>query len=637
MKTGTICRVIAISALVALAALSCKKDTPKVLPTLTTTASNLTSTTVSATGEILSDGGAEITTRGFCWNTLPDPTTINQKTTDGKGPGTFTTTITGLIPGTRYYVRSYAANSVGTGYGNTVTVTTPAVTATLTTSALSSVSATSAICGGNILNDGGALITGRGVCWDVTQNPTVLNAQSVMANSEIIPLNAKTTDGTGTGAFTSSITGLTPGTTYYFRAYATNTAGTAYGNQVVGTTYAVLPTLTTTVVSNITESSFTTGGAITFDGGSAITARGVCWSSAQNPTIADNKTYDGAGPSSFVSNVTGLSPGTIYYVRAYATNSMGTSYGNQVSATSLATVPAVSTSENNPTTKTTATGGGIVTSDGGSSVTSLGVCWSTNPNPTILNNRTINGTGKGSFTSQITGLTTNTTYYVRAYATNSIGTSYGEEKTVVLYLNTPGPNVTDIDGNLYNSVKIGSQIWTTQNLKVIRYRNGNTIPNIPDVDVWKNLTIGSYCSFLNNTASATTYGLLYNYYAITDTRQICPEGWHVPTKEEWQTLIDYLGGDNLASSKVRASGLEYWEHDKGTNSSGFNALGGSWRGDDGVFYYSLGSGAYWWTNAVFTSIYPFYSYLYSEPNIIRTGYGPYMENRAGLSVRCVKD
>lgn len=517
--------VIFISSVIAVTALSCKKDSPKVLPTLTTTISNLSSSSVNATGEILDDGGAEVTSRGFCWDITPNPTIITQKTIDGKGIGLFTTTITGLLPGT----------------------------------------------------------------------------------------------------------------TYYFRSYATNSVGTAYGNQVVGTTNAVLPTLTTTVVSNITSSSFTTGGSITFDGGSAITARGVCWSSAQNPTIADNKTYDGAGPSSFVSNVTGLSPGTKYYVRAYATNSMGTAYGNQVSATSLATIPAVSTSENNPTTETTAAGGGIVTSDGGSSVTSRGVCWSTNPNPTILNNRTINGTGIGPFTSQITGLTTNTTYYVRAYATNSIGTSYGEEKTVVLYLNIPGPNVTDIDGNIYNSVRIGSQIWLKQNLKVTRYRNGNTIPNITDGTVWQNQTTGAYCDFHNNSANGDTYGHLYNYYATTDTRQICPEGWHVPSREEWHTLIDYLGGDYIASSKIRAQGLTYWDHDKGTNSSGFNALGGSWRGDDGAFYYSLGSGAYWWSNSIFSSTYPFYAYLYSEPNNLRTSYGQYMEKRAGLSVRCVND
>lgn len=525
MRTKSILLVIFISSVIAFAALSCKKDTPKVLPTLTISISNLSSSTVSATGEIFNDGGAEITSRGICWNISPNPTLTDQRTSDGKGVGIFTTTITGLLPGTTYYLRGYATNSVGT----------------------------------------------------------------------------------------------------------------SYSNQVVGTTNAVLPMLTTTAVSSITTSSFITGGAITFDGGSAVFARGVCWSTTQAPTITDSSTKDGAGPSSFVSNVTGLSPGSIYYVRAYATNSMGTAYGNQLSVTTLATVPTITTTEVKPATETTASGGGIVESDGGNAVTARGVCWSTNPSPTILNNRTINGTGKGAFTSTLTGLNTNTTYYVRSYATNAVGTGYGEEITVVLYLNTPGPNVTDIDGNIYNSVRIGSQTWLKQNLMATRYRNGNTIPNITDGTVWQNQTTGAYCDFLNSAANGVTYGHLYNYYATTDTRKICPEGWHVPTREEWQTLVDYLGGDNIASSKVRVPGIVYWEHDKGTNSSGFSALGGSWRGDDGVFYYSLGSGAYWWTNSTYSSLYPFYAYLYSDPNNLRTGYGPYMEKRAGLSVRCVKD
>ena len=226
---------------------------------------------------------------------------------------------------------------------------------------------------------------------------------------------------------------------------------------------------------------------------------------------------------------------------------------------------------------------------------------------------------------------------MRAYATNALGTSYGEEKVVVLYLNTPGPNVSDIDGNVYNSVMIGAQTWIKQNLKVTRYRNGNTIPNVTDGNIWKTLSEGALCSFLNISANGSTYGFLYNYYAVIDEKQICPAGWHVPTREEWLKLIEYLGGDNIASSKIRSPGLAYWNHDNGTNSSGFSALGGSWRGDDGAFYYTLGSGAYWWTNSVFSSLYPFYTYLFSDPNNLRIGYGPYMEKRAGLSVRCVKD
>ena len=155
------------------------------------------------------------------------------------------------------------------------------------------------------------------------------------------------------------------------------------------------------------------------------------------------------------------------------------------------------------------------------------------------------------FTSSMTGLTTNTTYYVRAYATNAIGTSYGSEISVVLYLNVPGPNVTDADGNLYNSVRIGSQIWMAKNLRSRKYLNGDILPHITDNTQWSLATQGAYYNFLNSESTGVIYGYLYNYYAVTDNRNICPAGWHVPTREEWLVLINYLGGDNVASSKIR--------------------------------------------------------------------------------------
>jgi uncharacterized protein (TIGR02145 family) len=617
--------------------LGCKKDPPKVIPTLTTSVTNVTAVSATVTGSIEYDGGSAVTMRGVCWNTNPEPTTINLKVSVGLGEGLFSTTITGLLPGSTYYIRSYAVNSIGTGYGNQVSISTPAILPAITTTPLSAITATTANGGGYITNDGGAPITSRGVCWDINQNPTILSAASSASNPEILVLNAKTTDGSGTGSYVSSMTGLNPGTTYYVRAYAINSVGTSYGNQIIGTTLAVLPTVSTTAVTNITESSLTCGGAITYDGGSAVTVRGVCWSTTQNPTTSNSKTNDGTGSSSWVSSVTGLSPGTTYYLRGYATNSMGTAYGDQKSAITLAAPPTVNTLAVNPTTETTATGGGNIVSDGGSPVTARGICWSTNQSPTILNNRTLNGTGTGSFTSSMTGLTTNTTYYVRAYATNAIGTSYGSESSIVLYLNVPGPNVTDADGNLYNSVRIGSQIWMAKNLRSRKYLNGDILPNITDNTQWSLATQGAYCNFLNSESTGVIYGYLYNYYAVTDNRNICPAGWHVPTREEWLVLINYLGGDNVASSKIRVSGLTYWNHNKGTNSSGFGALGTSWRGDDGLFYYSLGSGAYWWTNSVFSNTYPFYTYLYSDPNNLRVGYGHYFEKNAGVSVRCVKD
>ena len=134
----------------------------------------------------------------------------------------------------------------------------------------------------------------------------------------------------GMGNFECTITGLTPGETYYVRAYATNGVTTAYGNEVSFTALAIMPSLTTSTVSIATTTTASCGGMISADGGADVTASGVCWSTNQDPTIADNKSADGAAMGSYTSTLTGLIPGTTYYIRSYATNSVGTAYGNQI-------------------------------------------------------------------------------------------------------------------------------------------------------------------------------------------------------------------------------------------------------------------------------------------------------------------
>jgi uncharacterized protein (TIGR02145 family) len=302
---------------------SCKKEKEPVIPVLTTTSvSGITRTAAVSGGNVSDDGGADVTARGVCWSTTQDPSTTDSKTTDGSGTGTFTSNIAGLTANTSYYVRSYAINSAGTGYGNQVTFkSSPVSTASLTTTAISSLTSSSAVAGGNISDDGGEEITSRGVCWNTSTNPTIANN--------------KTVDGAGTGSFVSNLINLQPGTDYYVRAYATNNSGTAYGNELTFRTTAVIPTLTTTDISNKTQTSAMSGGNITSDGGSPVTARGVCWSTSQNPTTSGSKTTDGSGSGSFTSNLTGLTAGTTYFVRAYATNSIGTAYGNQTFFTTI--------------------------------------------------------------------------------------------------------------------------------------------------------------------------------------------------------------------------------------------------------------------------------------------------------------
>ena len=201
-----------------------------------------------------------------------------------------------------------------------------------------------------------------------------------------------------------------------------------------------LPIITTTAATSIASTSVVSGGNITFDGNDPISSRGICWNTNGNPTINDSKTTDGSGKGTFVSTISGLTPGTTYYVCAYATNSVGTAYGNVITFKTLATIPTLTTVAVTEITSTTATSGGNISTDGGATVTVRGVCWSTNPNPTTANSKTTDGAGPGVFSSVLTELSSGTSYYLRAYATNNMGTAYGD----VVQFTTPSIYVSFI-------------------------------------------------------------------------------------------------------------------------------------------------------------------------------------------------
>lgn len=319
--------------------------------------------------------------------------------------------------------------------------------------------------------------------------------------------------------------------------------------------YESTPMVTTTVISYITQTSAYCGGVVTSISNNPVTARGICWSTNPLPTLSDAYTNDGAGVGSFTGLMSGLTPNTTYYARAYATNSLGTAYGAVVSfttndVTAVAELPTVITSSVTNIIQNSAICGGMVTADGGAPVTERGVCWSTNASPSVTGQHSSDGSGLGEFTSNIAGLTVNTTYYVRAYATNTAGTAYGETISFTPGVSCPGtPTVTDYDGNTYPTVQIGTQCWMKENLRTTHYSDGDGI--MQGNGVTGSQTVGYFYYPNNDVNNKQLYGLLYNWAAVmngADTNNlvpsgvqgICPTGWHVPSDNEFLIFLNYV-------------------------------------------------------------------------------------------------
>lgn len=779
------------------------------LPTVTTAVvTNITSQAAICGGSVISDGGAAIISRGVCWNTSPNPITVDSHTEDGTGVGSFISNLTNLTANTTYYIRAYATNNVGVAYGNEIVFTTPTVPLTNPCVGTATVSDYD----GNIYNtvqigdqcwmkenlrtthysNGGSLALGndtstttayryypnnnsenvveygylynwravmnnspscnnnpsgvQGICpngWHVpsyseweelsnyvsSQNDFQCGSDAsyiAKALAAVSGWNSNTntcavgnvpTDNNATGfsalpaggfrhdgnyynfgqeaSFwsTTSATDFNPNAwdvvaahylrnysaeiemNYYYKYYSFSVRCLRNENSTV-----TLPTVTTNPVDNISEISAVCGGNVTFDGGATVTARGVCWSTSHNPTIANNHTSDGNGIGIYTSNIIGLIPNTTYYIRAYATNSIGTTYGNEVSFTTLSVVslPIVTTTTVTNITEHSASSGGNVISEGGATVITRGICWNTYPNPTIANSHTEDGTGVGSYTSSLTNLTANTTYYVRAYATNSAGIAYGDELSFTTSANPqtqscPGTTtVTDYDGNTYNTVQIGNQCWMKENLRTTHYSDGTLIPlgfSVPP-------SSAKYRNYPNDDSSTvTTYGYLYNWYAAMNgsaqsnlnpsgVQGACPVGWHIPSKSEWEQLLGYVqsqpqyfcqnDSNNIAKALASTEGWSDcsdfpscmpFNQCYNNNATGFSALPAGWGAydtetDETSFWYvylagNCGIRSFYLSSTTYSGIMVVGITLWSSlPNVvIDSG----LQKCFLYSVRCLRD
>jgi len=623
---------------------------PVTVPTVSTDPATSVGETFSVlNGTVTEDGGAEVTARGFYYGTSANPVATGIKIAQGNGDGNFSSNVSGLSSGTTYKYVAYATNSIGTSYGEERSFTTTPVNApVVSTKAASSVGETFSILNGAVTEDGGAAVTERGFYYGTSDDPATTGT--------------KITQGDGTGSFSSNISGLSSGLTYYFIAYATNSFGTAFGDIMVFTTTAIpdTPSVSTNPATSVDESSAILNGNVTDEGGAAVTDRGFYYGTSSNPAATGVKVTEGIGTGTYSFGVSGLTSGTTHYFVAYATNSAGTAFGAEVkfSTSSVVELPRVSTNEATSISETTALLNGNVTSDGGGDVTERGFYYGTSADPSETGSRIPRGDGTGSYSYNVSGLSPGTSYYFETFATNSAGTAYGDEKSFTT-LDDSGETVSDIDGNIYQTVQIYDQVWMAENLKVTHYADGSAIPLKETTTEWDALSASdkAYCWYDNSSTNRDEYGGLYTWAAAMNgagsssanpsgIQGVCPSGWHLPSDDEWKTLEINLGMSSSEASGVefrgtdeggqlKETGSEHWNspNSGATNSSGFTALAGGYRDIDGGFFDKLVY-ARFWSATEDSGNYTWIRFLLNERDeVYRNVYHKYN----GFSVRCIQD
>lgn len=397
-----------------------------------------------------------------------------------------------------------------------------------------------------------------------------------------------------------------------------------------------LPVLSTDPATEISINSAYISGEITDDGGAQITARGFCWGTEADPTVDDELVPAGTGTGKFNATLENLEPNTHYNVRAFAENNVGISYGNNVEFVTNMAPPAVTTAAISDIAAVSATCGGTVTYDGGAPITARGVCWSTEPQPDINDPHTTEVGGKGTFISSLSNLSPANVYYVRAYVRNQSWTVYGDQITFRTKL-------TDAEGNLYNTILIGTNLWMAENLRATRLNDNTSIPELTDNAAWIGTSAPAYCWYDNNPSFKGTYGALYNWYSV-NTGKLCPAGWHVPTDQEFSALEVTLGmgadqseiwGWRGTDHGLKMKNTTGWDNNgNGSNSSGFSTLPGGYRyGADGQFFLQT-TITYWWTSSEHDADRGWYRRLDSSSDQV---YRASTSKRGGKYIRCVKD
>ncbi|MCX6302163.1 MAG: fibrobacter succinogenes major paralogous domain-containing protein [Bacteroidia bacterium] len=459
--------------------------------------------------------------------------------------------------------------------------------------------------------------------------------------------NDKTSDDIVESSFTSNMTGLNEGTTYYVRAYAINSVGAGYGMELAFSTLGHVPSASTESVTNLTATSATLNGTVNanyistdvtfeyFDNYGCAPSTGILVYATQSPLT-------GSTTANVSANITGLTARYTYYYYTKAYNILGTSIGNMVSFTTLGQVPEATTIPATSITSVSAQLNGSVNPNYLSTVVTFEYGTTTNYGNTIISTQSpVTGNSNTNISANISDLTECTTYHYRVKAENSLGTTYGNDMSFGTF-----GNVTDIEGNIYKTIAIGTQVWMAENLKATRYNNGDLIGTTTPstLNISDEIKPKYQWAYDGNESNVTVYGRLYTWYAVTDSRNVCPSGWHVPTDTEWTTMTTYLGGESeggasidnsVTGGKMKETGTTHWQspNTAATNESGFTALPGGYRTGD-VPFHSIGADGLWWSstecdiNSAYTR-----SMNYSVGNVVSY----YNFKKMGGSVRCLRD
>jgi uncharacterized protein (TIGR02145 family) len=511
----------------------------------------------------------------------------------------------------------------------------------ITTTSVTEITTTTAVSGGEISDDGGATIISKGVCWNISDKPT----------NE----NNKSTESSTSASFSSNLSQLTPGTTYYVRAYATNSAGTGYGGSVLFKTLGDLPASSSSSASDINTNSATLNGLINSNSlSTSVTFEYGITTSYGSIIIAPQSPVSGEGNTSVNAFITGLAPGTTYHFRIIATNDLGTTNSNDMIFTTLGQSPIVLYEATANLQMRTITLNGSVNPNYLSTIVAFE--WG----PTTIYGNTItslqsplSGSTSINVNASLTGLNPGTTYHFRIKAINELGTTVGDDKSFT----TLSP-VTDIDGNVYDVVTIGDQVWMAENLKVTKYGNGDIIETTTPatLDVSGSDSTKYQWAYNGDESNVAAFGRLYTWYAATDNRDICPVGWHVPARTEWQVLYFYLrnngygyNGDINLNAKPLASKTGWHEdiqsgvpgnNQSENNSSGFTGYPAGIRLKDGLFA-SASYLAVWWGS---TNVRAGYNYYFGlaynagwQQEFSREGELDVFPVIEGASIRCVKN